>query len=369
MFQTEFAQQAIRNAKAFLGEKTIVLGHSLGAGLLLDLAATEQFSTIVLLSPPPLSISEIHADRVLIATGEIDIPRIRTFVPIATDIGGPNVESWILPWGAHSAAIFNPAYVRRVVEWLGGEGGKTRTGARILWIVVMFLAAVGLGVALMPDKGTRGQTPRPPIATSQILVRYILAGGVTLLVLKFLDPFKWLRFFATDYLISFVFVTGLILIVLATGTRGLTPRPRGVLMAFAAAGFVIVVPGLFVTSHVLHMTLSAVRWWRFPFIVLAGIPLFVADELTIRKIRSRLQSIAVALITRGLFLAFLLTGVLVFNREDAFLVLIAPLIAIFWIALWFATDVVHRHTQDPTAAALFAAIVQGWAFAAWFVTI
>ena len=53
-FQTEVAQQAIRNAKAFLGEKTIVLGHSLGAGLLLDLAATEPFSTIVLLSPPPL---------------------------------------------------------------------------------------------------------------------------------------------------------------------------------------------------------------------------------------------------------------------------------------------------------------------------
>src|SRR5262249_7622838 len=112
-FKTDLAEQAIRNAKEYLGEKTIVLGHSLGAGLVLDLAATECFSTIVLLSPPPLSISEIHADRVLIATGAIDVPRIRAFVPIVTDIGKPNVESWMLAWGAHSAPIFNPVYVRR----------------------------------------------------------------------------------------------------------------------------------------------------------------------------------------------------------------------------------------------------------------
>jgi hypothetical protein len=49
--------------------------------------------------------------------------------------------------------------------------------------------------------------------------------------------------------------------------------------------------------------------------------------------------------------------------------LIVPLIFGFWIGLWFATGVVHRNTREPLSAALFAAIVQGWAFAAWFVTI
>src|SRR5262249_3392754 len=78
-FQTELAEQAVRNAKAFLGTDTAVLGHSMGAGLLLDLAATEQFTTMVLLSPPPVPVSQVHADRVLVATGELDIPRIRSF--------------------------------------------------------------------------------------------------------------------------------------------------------------------------------------------------------------------------------------------------------------------------------------------------
>ena len=382
-FQTDLAQQAIRNAKAFLGGKTIVLGHSLGAGLVLDLAATEPFSTIVLLSPPPLSISEIHAERVLIATGEADIPRIRAFVPIAADIGNPKVESWILPWGGHSAPIFNPAYVKRVVEWLGGDGAKTRTVARMFWIATMLIAAVGFGVALLPGRDL--EPAQIPIAPA--LVRYVVASGASLMILKLINPFSWLRFFATDYLIGFFLIAGILLTALSPGVRAERPgstspigrslkerrsgegKRAAFIHATLAAAFVIVIPGLLVASHALHVSLSGGRWWRFPCIVLAGLPLFVSEELTIRRIHPRWKSEAVALLTRGLFLAFLLTGVLAFNRENAFLVLIVPLIVVFWIALWFAAGVVHRHTQDPFAAGLFAALVQGWAFAAWFVTI
>ena len=117
----------------------------------------------------------------------------------------------------------------------------------------------------------------------------------------------------------------------------------------------------------LNMSLSDGRWWRFPCIAAASLPLFFVDETTIRKIHPLWKSAALAIITRGLLWAFLITGVLLLNRRDAFLVLIAHLIVFFWIALWFAAHVVHRHTQDPFAAALFAALVQGWAFAAWFV--
>jgi pimeloyl-ACP methyl ester carboxylesterase len=370
-FQTDRAEKAVRNAKAYLGDGAIVLGHSLGAGLLLDLSATEHFSTMVLLSPPPLSISEIHADRVLIATGAIDIPRIRVFTPIAADIGAPRVESWILPWAAHSAAIFNPGYVRKVVDWLGGDGQRTRTGARMFWLAAMLSAAVAFGVTLLPARteGMLSQFPLSPEAVPLVLVRYVAAAGVALIAVKFVNPAAWLRLFATDYLIGFLFVAGLILVAIDGGTSGLSLRPVALLKAGGAAAFVIVAPGLLIASRVLHMMLSDGRWWRFPFIVLMGFPLFLSDEVKIRRNDAGWKSTAVALLTRGLILAFLLTGVLLLNRENAILVMIAPLIVIFWIGLWFASGVVRRHTQDPLASALFAAIVQGWAFAAWFVTI
>jgi len=120
---------------------------------------------------------------------------------------------------------------------------------------------------------------------------------------------------------------------------------------------------------VLHFALSNGRWWRFPFIAAAGLPLLWFDELTVRRIHPQWKAIAVTVVTRALLWAFLMTGVLLLNRADAFLVLIAHLIVLFWILLWFAAGIVYRHTQDPLATAIFAAIVQGWAFAAWFVTI
>jgi len=364
-FKTESAQQAIRNAKKYLGDKVTVLGHSLGAGLLLDLSATEPFSTIVLLSPPPLSVAEIHADRVLIATGEIDIPRIRDFVAIATDIGNPKVESWILPWGGHSAPIFDPTYIRRIVEWLGGDNSKTRALARIVWIAVMFVAAISVGVLLLPSRGIEPAE----VSFLATLVTYIVAAAASLVTLKLVNPLQWLRLFASDYLIGFVLVTGLGVLAFASKTTKME-RPQGrLVIGIMSAMFVIAVPGFLVVSRLLHMSLSDGRWGRVSVIAMAGLPLFVSDELTIRRIQPRWKSEATALLTRGLFLAFILTGVLTLNRNDAFLVLITPLVVAFWIALWFATGVVHRHTRSPLAAAIFAALVQGWAFAAWFVTI
>jgi len=196
------------------------------------------------------------------------------------------------------------------------------------------------------------------------VVTYVAACSAAILVLKFFNPVRWLQLFATDYLIGFILIVGIILSV-----KSKNPRPQNLFIAVIAAVYVIVVLGVIVSSNVLHMSLSAGRWWRFPCIAAAGLPLFFADEVVIRALRPRWKSIVAALVTRALLLAFLLVGVLILNRENAFLFLIAPLITMFWIGLWFAAGVLHRGTQNAFATALFAALVQGWAFAAWFVTI
>jgi pimeloyl-ACP methyl ester carboxylesterase len=372
-FQAPFAQQAIANVVSHMGDDTIVLGHSLGAGLLMDLAENRHFSTMVLLAPPPIAISRIQADRALIATGDQDIPRILSFAEIAGDIGGSHVESWILPWAAHSGPIFNPVHVRRMVEWLGGDGTKTRTLARMVWLGVMFVSAVILGLAMMPGRRLKPLPSHIPTT----LVFYVAAFAAAAAVLRFVNPLGWLRLFATDYLIGFLFSAGLILLLVNTHKDGQKYFVSFVpfcgylpfLKAVAAAAFVVVVVGWLVASNVLHIALSDGRWWRFPFIALASLPLFVFDELAIRRIDKVWKAGVVVLTTRVLICAFVLAGILILNRESAFLLLIAPLLVFFWIALWLAAGVVHRHTQNALAAAVFAALVQGWAFAAWFVTI
>jgi len=369
-FHTAVAQKAIRNATIHLDPQAVV-AHSMGAGLLLDLAATEPFSTIVLLSPPPVAISEIHAERALIVTGEMDVPRIRSFAPIAADIGESKAEVWLIPWAAHSAPIFSPIYVRRIVDWLGGDGSKTRTTARLFWVVIMFVASLSLGMSLL-----RGQPVQPgarPATT--ILALYVVACCVALFTLTLINPFRWLRLFATDYLLGFLLLAGLVLAGVVFGDLrarlrlGASSAFGGLYIAFLSAAFVIAVPGMLAVSHLLHLSLPAGHWWRFPVIAMFGLPLFLADELMVRKLPTRWKPHAVALLTRGLLVVFMLTGVLTLNRESAFLLMLLPLVALFWMALWVTAGFVHRRTQNAVAAAVFAALVQGWVFASLFVSV
>jgi pimeloyl-ACP methyl ester carboxylesterase len=361
-FDVTFGERAIRHTLDRIGMNTIVVGHSLGAALLLDLAAKDQFSTMVLLSPAPTPIQEIHADRVLLVIGRFDIPRFRAFAPIVAGIGGDHVEFRTLPWGGHSAAIFNPGYMSSIVAWLAGEAGSARTVARLALLVTMLISGVVIGVGFMPRRSD--QSPPVPIRLPTILVRYVVACGGALLILKAVNPLRWLSLFGTDYLIGFLFIAGVLLWM--QKHEALRRNGSALFRAVMAAAFVIVVLG-YAASPVLRFGLGNGRWWRFPLIALASVPLFAFDELNLRRIRSLWKSIAGAILTRALLWAFLAMGALLLNRESAFLVLITHLIVLFWLALWFAAGVIRRNTQDPVAAALFSALVQGWAFAAWFI--
>ena len=74
------------------------------------------------------------------------------------------------------------------------------------------------------------------------------------------------------------------------------------------------------------------------------------------------------MVTRAVIGAAILSGALILNRESGFLVLITHLLVMYWIALWILTDLIRRRFGNPWTAALFAALTQGWLFAAWFVT-
>ena len=363
-FQTDLAEKAIHSAKLYLGQP-LVVGHSIGAALALDLSSADHFSAMALLSPPPISIVNIHADRILVTAGQFDVPIIRRFRDVVADLGDSRVESWNLRWSAHSSAVFNPTHIRHIVEWLGGDGAKTRTWARIFWIAAMFASSMVLLVRFLPGR------PLEPIdiSVTTTLARYAVAASVALFILKFANPLGWLRLFATNYVLGFLLLTGLALILTGNFNRS---EPHGVgpyIRAVAAAAFVIAVPGLMVFSRVMHISLSGSRWLRFPIMVAAALPLFIADEMTIRRLRPRWKSAMVEFLTRAVLSALILTGVLAFNRQSGFVVMMIPMLIIFWMCLWFAAGLVHRNTGSPTAAALFAALIQGWVFAALFVTI
>jgi pimeloyl-ACP methyl ester carboxylesterase len=342
----------------------IAAGHSMGASLLIDLTHRVKFRKLVLMSPGPTAIDDLDFQSTLVTTESFDIPAVNWFAPQLV-----GADHWKFNWGMHSSAPFQSAQIREIVTWLGGDPHRLRTGQRKAWLGLMFGSVIAMGIVLLPRRpGTAPSTPS--FSKTNVLLCYVSAGAVSLIVLRFVVVLRWMRVFAMDYTVSFFFVAGLVLIVILSW-KG--KSPRGDLLEIArgtaAAAYVIVFLGLVAGSHLIHMTLSDGRWWRFPVIAAASFPFFLFDESVTRAVGNRRQNAGIGIVTRMLIAACIATGALLFNRQSAAVVILMAIIPFFWIALWFATGLVARHVRNPIAVALFAALVQGWMFAAWFVIV
>jgi hypothetical protein len=197
----------------------------------------------------------------------------------------------------------------------------------------------------------------------------VLAGVVAAVTLRFVHLTEWLHLFASWYVIGFFFIAGCVLCAVAWHAP---PRPTirrnrvNLVKALLAAAYVVAVVGLLGIGNFAHIALTGARWWRFPAIALVSFPFFWFDQISLRGGNFWRSSLN-AVLSRALLGASIITGVLTLNREAGFIVLIAHFIVIFWVILWFLSEIVRRNTADPLAAAFFASLVQGWFFAAWLV--
>jgi pimeloyl-ACP methyl ester carboxylesterase len=374
-FEATRARSAVEQVLQELGDVTVI-GHSLGAGLLLDLANDHDFKSMVLLSPPPTPVNRIRAERLLVFTGEYDLPRISAFVPELEEGGAKSVDIRTAPWAGHSAAVFRSDTITQIVEWLGVGATNVRIAPQLIGMALLLAWSIATGILLLSGRSIQGNKQD----LAKVSVWYV---GATLLatVICTAVPFhRVLGLFATDYLVGVMFVAGIILCAAffqpqiqnarsqTAPTVGRMRVAREIAQAFLAAVYVIVVPGLLILSPVVHLTPSGGRQWRLPLIILAALPLFIADEVFIRPIRPWWKAAMIAVVTRLVLAGLTVTAALTVSRADAFLGLIIHLIAAFLIVLWFAGELVRRQVQDPIATAFFISVVYGWAAAALFVT-
>ena len=143
----------------------------------------------------------------------------------------------------------------------------------------------------------------------------------------------------------------------------------GLAVSLVAVAYVIVVFGLGIGDRLFHLVPSGEQWLRLPILAAVSFPLFLSDEQSLRGGLSGWRRVATIILTRFILWGAILTGVLLLNESSSFLVLVMHFIVVFWFVLWWMAGFVHRATAEPAAAALFAALVQGWAFSALFVTI
>jgi hypothetical protein len=322
---------------------------------------------MVLFSPAPVPIDKILADRVLLFEGEFDPGRIRAFVPTIQAAAQGTVEYHDVAWTGHTGSLLRSDVIEQVTAWLGGTPQSNNTQKRLGLLLLMLIAALTLGIALLgkPAKPNRAGDRASLGNGSRTMVIYVAVTAVSALVPAWIPFTSWLHLFATDYLLGYLFLVGLIL---SLTVPRLPVVRRTVLVGMGSALYLILVPGLLVVSELTQMVLADGRWWRFPAIAALSFPLFWADEIWIRSMQPRWKAEVMGIVTRMLLVAAVVTAVLTIHREASFLVLLTAVLLIFWTALWFAGGAIYRRTADPLAAAVFSSLVQGWVFAAVFVT-
>ena len=357
--------QAVTSLLDTFERHPVVVGHSMGGGLLADLAPLREFETMLLLSPVPLPVEDFPARRLLIVSGGLETPRVNAFLPTLMESASGETLWLKFPDAGHSTTLFAPGKIRQVVEWVVGDEVSSRTIERYRWLLLMALAGITGGWMLLPRSGEMSPlSPRSPVLT-RTLVGYIAASGVVILLLRFVNPMAWLNLFAADYLAGFILVTGLLL----WRGSGFSMTGRGVTIGALAAVYAVTVLLGGVGGNLIHLVPSGIQWLWFPVLTLASLPLFLHDELTLRPIPVAWKRWGTFVLTRIILWASVITGVLLLNPDKEFLVLIMHLIVVFWIVLWGVTGLIARRTGEAGAAALFAAIVHGWALASIFVRV
>lgn len=346
----------------------IVVGHSMGGALLTDLAPVRAFRTMILLSPAPIPLADFSTERFLVVTGALEAPRINRYIPSLMEAATGETLWWKYPDATHSTALFDPGKIRKMVEWaIDGNDCAAQLGTlrRYGWLILMALAGIAGAMPFIWRPRKIPAETRPSVSLMPTLVGYITASGAVVLLLRFINPMAWLGVFRADYLIGLILMVGLLL----WRGRSFSVTGGGLAIALIGAFYVIAILVVGVASHLVHLVPSGIQWLWFPVLTVAGLPLFLHDEQTLRPVPLAWKRWGMFLLTRVMLWAAVVTGVLLLNTEKSFLVLIMHLVVMFWVLLWWMTGFIARRTGEAGAAALFAAVVHGWALAALFVRI
>jgi pimeloyl-ACP methyl ester carboxylesterase len=351
-FNAIAGQQVVEQVFDRLGPQTIVVGHSFGGGLLLDMANDRPVTQMVLFSPAPVPLQKVQAERVLVFEGQFDPPAFGVFGSQIPSAVTGSFELRNQPWTGHSGGLFRERSISYAAQWLGGDASAIRTTSRLVLLALRLFFSLALGVVLIGLLTPSGLRPG-----AGGLVYYILAGLLATMILAVVNVVAWIHIFATDYLIGILFLVGVLLLYRC---NWMPPQKRGLCIALLAAAYLIAVPGIFASSELFQTVLSGSRWWRFPAIFALGLPIFYVDEVLLRG------HAVTAIFSRILLGAIAVSGALIINREAAFILLLTHAAVAFWILLWFLTGLVRKRT-DAFSAACFASVIQAWFFAALFV--
>jgi pimeloyl-ACP methyl ester carboxylesterase len=274
----------------------------------------------------------------------------------------------------HIGVLFSQQSLREALDWLDQAFGHVGSGwqdDRALWLGVLFAGIVGLAWPLSRLLPVAAAAPMGAGLRWRLLLPVAVAPAVLTPLLLWKVPTNFLPILLGDYLVVHFAVYGVMTAigVLLVRRRRAPVRVRwGALAAAVAAvaAYSILALGLPLDRYVTSFVPTP---GRLPLILamLAGTaPYFIADEWATRGASAPWGGYAV---TKLLFAASLLLAVTLNLQRLFFLIIIVPVILIFFIVYGLFSAWAFRRTQHPLVGGLANALAFAWAIAVTFPTV
>jgi pimeloyl-ACP methyl ester carboxylesterase len=401
------AVEALIQAHAIDPRTTILVGHSMGGSIAIRMADRDPVAATIAISPGPTIPPKRMPTNLLVFSASADISVLKGAAQSLSDLAGGKrnapgdfaqqraFELQLIPHSSHTSLISDRRVAHNSEQWAMqslfpdispetvalnldlatyetfGNGRRRLAGGALgfIGILLIFPLAVSLfakiGGVTSPE--VPGLRPRIPMLLAEVAICAMI--GVLILTLGV--PLKFLHLYTGAYLVSLLFVVGVMLLILNFGFALEYASLKPVRLAGAALlGFATFLAiGAWLNWQLTDAWLNVPRWLRFagilPFLWLY----FFAEEVVLGPVRSggeRAIRFTVFLALRlEIFLACVL-AYYAFASGQVLLVLLFVYLGIFSILQRLAADALRTRTGAATAAALFGAILGAWFIASLF---
>ncbi len=357
--------------------RVALLGHSMATDIIVRQAARDpRVGPVVAISMVSQAVSEATPRQLLMITGEWEgilrteaVRVVRLVDPraeeggTATSASGEVVRRTVVaPMVEHVGVLYSKTGLRAARDWLNDRFGRGSVGPVAEMGLGIVLTLAGLVALAWPLSALLSKGARPVALTrTEFWVAALIPAITTPLLLSTFDT-RVLPVLVADYLaLHLALYGGLLLLTL----RGFGYR-MGRLNGPAALGFAVF--GILIFGGVLdRYVVSFVPAGPRPLIVLAvalgAIPYMIGEA---RLLEAGHAGWARALTARTIFLASLAAAVALDFERLYFLLIILPVIVLFFLIFGLIGGWVGRRTGSSIAVGLGAGAVLAWALAVTF---
>lgn len=385
------ALETLESEGALQPGKTVLVGHSMGAAVAINLADEYPVAGTVAISPAPSILPLRMPSNLLVLSAQYDFLWLKSAAhAVSLAEAGERAlpgdfaerrafQRIIVPRATHVSLIFDSVVSEESSSWAarsldvplhGGarihNGAKLASLAVLVGLCLLFPAAATLAARLLRCEQ---EIPSPErFQGIRDVGRWLAAAGVAALLLKLGTPLKFIHLITGGYLASLLFITGALAAMINWRRALATLRggARGVATALALGVVSVAVLTIWLHWQVSGVPPAGARLAAFLLLIPFCAVYTVAEETELGPLGSDWRKRWRAYIRlRGIVWLAGIAGIFLLGSGEVLLLLLAVYLAAFSVLQRLAADALRLRT-GALPAAIFDAILAAWFIAVIF---